>query len=189
MIGRIGLDFATLEGSDFDDPLGASTGASVIFANSGGVMEAALRTAVEALSGTVLENVEFTAIRERAGIREAALTIGESTVRVAVANTLGNARVLLEEIKGGVSPYAFIEVMTCPDGCIGGGGQPIPSTAEVRSKRIASIYEEDRHKPIRKSHENPSITELYETFLTRPLSDLSHELLHTHYTGRDAYRF
>lgn len=189
MIGRIGLDFATVEGSDFDDPLGASTGASVIFANSGGVMEAALRTAVEALTGTVLENVEFTALRERAGIREAALTIGESTVRVAVANTLGNARVLLEEIKGGVSPYAFIEVMTCPDGCIGGGGQPIPSTAEVRSKRIASIYEEDRHKPIRKSHENPSITELYETFLTRPLSDLSHELLHTHYTKRDAYRF
>jgi iron only hydrogenase large subunit-like protein len=110
-------------------------------------------------------------------------------VRVAVANTLGNARVLLDQIKGGESPYAFIEVMTCPDGCIGGGGQPIPSTAEIRAKRIASIYEEDRHKPIRKSHENPSIKELYETFLTKPLSDISHQLLHTEYTKGDAYRY
>ncbi|MCK9546983.1 MAG: NADH-dependent [FeFe] hydrogenase, group A6 [Sphaerochaeta sp.] len=189
MLERIGLDFSTLEGSDFDDPLGASTGGAVIFANSGGVMEAALRTAVETLTGTVLENVEFSDLRERAGIREAALTIGESTVRVAVANTLGNARVLLDQIKGGESPYAFIEVMTCPDGCIGGGGQPIPSTAEIRAKRIASIYEEDRHKPIRKSHENPSIKELYETFLTKPLSDVSHQLLHTEYTKGDAYRY
>lgn len=189
MLARIGLDFATLEGSQFDDPLGSSTGGAVIFATSGGVMEAALRTAVEALTGTVLENVEFSELRERTGIREAALTIGESTVRVAVANTLGNARILLDQIKAGESPYTFVEVMTCPDGCIGGGGQPIPSTAEIRAKRIASIWEEDRNKPIRKSHENPSVTELYETFLTAPLSPLSHALLHTSYTKGDAYRY
>ncbi|NMA22203.1 MAG: 4Fe-4S binding protein, partial [Spirochaetales bacterium] len=189
MLKRIGLDFERLEGSDFDDPLGASTGGAVIFANSGGVMEAALRTAVETLTGDELVDVEFSDLRERQGIREAALTIGESTVKVAVANTLANARVLLDQIKDGNSPYTFIEVMTCPDGCIGGGGQPIPSTEEIRAKRIASIYEEDRHKPIRKSHDNPSIQQLYTNFLDKPLSDLSHQLLHTHYTERDAYQW
>lgn len=189
MLNRIGLDFASVEGSQFDDPLGDSTGGAVIFANSGGVMEAALRTAVEALTGTAAAHIEFSELRERTGIREAALTIGEQTVRVAVANTLGNARILLDQIKSGESPYTFIEVMTCPDGCIGGGGQPIPSTAEIRAKRIASIYEEDRHKPIRKSHENPSIKRLYETFLGSPLSSTSHQLLHTHYTKGDAYRY
>jgi NADH-quinone oxidoreductase subunit G len=189
MLGRIGLDFESLEGSQFDDPLGASTGGAVIFANSGGVMEAALRTAFETLTGTVLEEVEFSDLRERTGIREATITIGESEVKVAVANTLGNARVLLDQIKEGTSPYTFIEVMTCPDGCIGGGGQPIPSTRDIRAKRIASIYEEDRHMPIRKSHDNPSIQDLYASFLTEPLSDLSHQLLHTHYTKRDAYNW
>lgn len=166
MLKQAGIDFAGLEASEFDDPLGASTGGAVIFASSGGVMEAALRTAVEKLTGNVLKEVEFAQLRERKGIREAALKLGESTIKVAVANTLSNARVLLDQIKAGTSPYTFIEVMTCPDGCLGGGGQPIPTTADIRLKRAQSIYEEDRNKPIRKSHENPAIQDLYARFWT-----------------------
>jgi len=150
-------------------------------------MEAALRTAVEKLTGNVLKEVEFAQLRERKGIREAALKLGESTIKVAVANTLSNARVLLDQIKAGTSPYTFIEVMTCPDGCLGGGGQPIPTTADIRLKRAQSIYEEDRNKPIRKSHENPAIQDLYARFLDQPLSPMSHHLLHTTYTKRVVY--
>ncbi len=187
MLKQAGIDFAGLEASEFDDPLGASTGGAVIFASSGGVMEAALRTAVEKLTGNVLKEVEFAQLRERKGIREAALKLGESTIKVAVANTLSNARVLLDQIKAGTSPYTFIEVMTCPDGCLGGGGQPIPTTADIRLKRAQSIYEEDRNKPIRKSHENPAIQDLYARFLDQPLSPMSHHLLHTTYTKRVVY--
>jgi iron only hydrogenase large subunit-like protein len=113
--------------------------------------------------------------------------IGETPLKVAVANTLANARVLLDQIQEGNSPYAFIEVMTCPDGCLGGGGQPIPTNKEIRRKRAMSIYEEDRGMPIRKSHENPSIQELYTSFLKQPLGHLSHQLLHTTYVKRGAY--
>ncbi len=187
MLKQIGLDFASLEDSDFDDPLGASTGGAVIFASSGGVMEAALRTAVEKLTGNVLQDVEFAQLRERKGIREASLQIGGSSVKVAVANTLANARILLDQIQAGTSPYTFIEVMTCPDGCLGGGGQPIPTTADIRKERARSIYEEDRSKPIRKSHENPAIQDLYTRFLDKPLSEMSHHLLHTTYTKREVY--
>jgi iron-only hydrogenase group A len=189
MLKMVGIDFASLGEGEFDDPLGASTGGAVIFASSGGVMEAALRTAVEKLTGSVLQEVEFASLRERKGIREAALQIGESTVKVAVANTLANARVLLDQIKAGTSPYTFIEVMTCPDGCLGGGGQPIPTNADIRAKRAQSIYEEDRSKPIRKSHENPAIKDLYALFLDQPLSQMSHHLLHTTYTKRLEYPF
>lgn len=189
MLKRLGIDFASLQESPFDDPLGESTGSAVIFAASGGVMEAALRTAYEKLTGNSLENLEFSALRERKGIREATIQIGELTCKVAVTNTLGNARVLLDQIKDGTSEYAFIEVMTCPDGCIGGGGQSIPSHAEQRSKRIESIYAEDRGKKQRKSHENPSIQNLYASFLTEPLSEMSHHLLHTHYTKRSAWDY
>ncbi|ADY13417.1 NADH-dependent [FeFe] hydrogenase, group A6 [Sphaerochaeta globosa] len=187
MLKQVGIDFSALKEEAFDDPLGASTGGAVIFASSGGVMEAALRTAVEKLTGSVLAEVEFAQLRERTGIREAALQVGDSTIKVAVANTLSNARVLLDQIQGGTSPYAFIEVMTCPDGCLGGGGQPIPTNADIRLKRAQSIYEEDRHKPIRKSHENPAIQDLYARFLDQPLSEMSHHLLHTTYTKRQEY--
>ena len=189
MLKMVGIDFASIGEGEFDDPLGASTGGAVIFASSGGVMEAALRTAVEKLTGSVLQEVEFASLRERKGIREAALQIGESTVKVAVANTLSNARVLLDQIKAGTSPYTFIEVMTCPDGCLGGGGQPIPINADIRAKRAQSIYEEDRSKPIRKSHEKPAIKDLYARFLDQPLSQMSHHLLHTTYTKRLEYPF
>jgi iron only hydrogenase large subunit-like protein len=150
-------------------------------------MEAALRTAYETITKTTLEELEFEQIRIGEGIREATIMIGETPLKVAVANTLANARVLLDQIQEGKSPYAFIEVMTCPDGCLGGGGQPIPSTKEIRRKRAMSIYEEDRGMPIRKSHENPSIQELYTSFLKQPLGHLSHQLLHTTYVKRGAY--
>ena len=187
MLKRIGIDFAHLEEGKFDDPLGQSTGSAVLFGATGGVMEAAIRTAYEAITKTTLEELEFEQIRIGKGIREATIMIGETPLKVAVANTLANARVLLDQIQEGKSPYAFIEVMTCPDGCLGGGGQPIPSTKEIRRKRAMSIYEEDRGMPIRKSHENPSIQELYTSFLEQPLGHLSHQLLHTTYVKRGAY--
>ncbi len=188
MLKRIGVDFSHLKDGKFDDPLGQSTGSAVLFGATGGVMEAALRTAYETLTKTKLEALEFEQIRIGDGIREASIAIGDTNLKVAVANTLSNARVLLDQIERGESPYAFIEVMACPDGCLGGGGQPIPSTKEIRRKRAESIYEEDRGMPIRKSHENPSIQKLYDEFLEKPLGHMSHQLLHTTYVRRNAYR-
>lgn len=188
MLKTVGIDFAHLEDGLFDDPLGASTGSAALFASSGGVMEAALRTAYEKLTNTTLEQLEFAPLRQQQGMKEASVQIGDVTIKVAVANTLANARILLEQIKAGTSPYTFIEVMTCPDGCLGGGGQPIPTTKEIRAKRAQSIFAEDGRMPIRKSHENPSILQLYDSFLEKPLGTMSHHLLHTEYTKRDAYQ-
>ena len=188
MLKTVGIDFAHLEDGLFDDPLGASTGSAALFASSGGVMEAALRTAYEKLTNTTLEQLEFAPLRQQLGMKEASVQIGDATIKVAVANTLANARVLLEQIKEGTSPYTFIEVMTCPDGCLGGGGQPIPTTKEIRAKRAQSIFAEDSRMPIRKSHENPSILQLYDSFLEKPLGTMSHHLLHTTYIKRDAYQ-
>ena len=187
MFKQIGLDFSHLPAEDFDDPLGNSTGAAVIFGATGGVMEAALRTAYEVLTEKTLEDVNFEVVRGMEGIKEATLDINGNPVRVAVAHTLKNARILLDQIKAGTSPYAFIEVMTCPGGCLGGGGQPIPTTEEIRKKRAASIYEEDLNLKIRKSHENPDIQTLYAQFLLNPLGEKSHHLLHTTYTKRPEY--
>ncbi len=184
MFKEAGVDFASLPNEDFDNPLGESTGAAVIFAATGGVMEAALRTAYEVISGKTLENVEFHAVRGMEGIKEAEVDIDGLVVKVAVAHTLSNARILLEQIKDGTSPYAFIEVMACPGGCLGGGGQPIPTTWEIRKKRAESIYQEDINLGTRKSHENPDIAMIYEEFLKEPLGHHSHQLLHTHYTER-----
>ncbi len=184
MFREAGIDFASLPKEEFDSPLGASTGAAVIFAASGGVMEAALRTAYEVITGKTLENVEFKAVRGMEGIKEAEVDIDGLVVKVAVAHTLKNARKLLDEIKGGTSPYAFIEVMACPGGCLGGGGQPIPTTWEIRKKRAESIYQEDINLVTRKSHENPDIKALYSEFLKEPLGHHSHQLLHTKYTAR-----
>jgi len=184
MFKEVGIDFRSLPAEDFDNPLGISTGAAVIFGATGGVMEAALRTAYEVLTGGPLEDVNLTAVRGMEGIREADININGTILKVAVAHTLKNARILLEQIENGTSPYAFIEVMTCPGGCLGGGGQPIPTNAEIRTKRAESIYAEDSHKFIRKSHENPEIKYLYDHFLKEPLGALSHELLHTKYVER-----
>ncbi|MCD6093665.1 MAG: iron hydrogenase small subunit [Candidatus Omnitrophica bacterium] len=208
MIKEAGVDFINLEDEDFDEPLGISTGAAVIFGATGGVMEAALRTAYEIVTGKTLERVEFEQVRGMQGIKQAEINLegfnpvrsnSEATsgspagtpngvnLKVAVAHGLSNARILLEEIQKGTSPYHFIEIMACPGGCLGGGGQPMPTNEEIRKKRAASLYLEDRNKPIRKSHQNPAIIALYEEFLGKPLSEKSHHLLHTTYTKRERY--
>jgi len=184
MFHTAGIDFAHLPEEPFDNPLGESTGAAVIFGSSGGVMEAALRTAFELYTGKKPESLDFRSVRGQQGIKEAAINLDGTTIRVAVANTLKNAALLLDQIKSGTSPYTFIEVMTCPGGCLGGGGQPIPTNAEIREKRAASIYYEDAHKAIRQSHENPEIIKLYNEFLKEPLGERSHHLLHTSYQQR-----
>jgi iron-only hydrogenase group A len=187
MFQESGVQFATLPSEEFDHPLGESTGAAVIFGSTGGVMEAALRTAYEVVTGDALTDLNFTAVRGMDGIREAEVDLKGTRLKVAVAHTLGNARKLLEQIERGESPYAFIEVMSCPGGCLGGGGQPIPTTWETRRKRAESIYAEDLGKPIRKSHENPAVAALYKEVLKAPLGELSHHLLHTHYEKRGVF--
>jgi len=184
MFKEVGIDFSNLPEEEFDSPLGVSTGAGVIFGATGGVMEAALRTAYEVITGSQLTNVDFVAVRGMEGIKEAEIDLNGTRLKVAVAHTLSNARTLLEQIENGTSPYTFIEVMTCPGGCLGGGGQPIPTDEEIRLKRAESIYLEDKNKPIRKSHENPEIQYLHRHFLQKPLSEKAHHLLHTHYVER-----
>ncbi|MGE5370471.1 MAG: NADH-dependent [FeFe] hydrogenase, group A6 [Solirubrobacterales bacterium] len=187
-VGRLfrmsGIDFTKLASSQFDSLLGQYTGAAVIFGASGGVMEAALRTVYEVVTGKTLEDVNFTMVRGFDGMKEAEVDLDGTKVKVAVANSLGNARKIMDDIKAGTSPYHFIEVMCCPGGCIGGGGQPIPSTIAKRMERINAIYEEDAGCPIRKSHENAEVKKLYDDFLHEPLGHKSHELLHTHYHPR-----
>ncbi len=187
MFKETGIRFSSLPLEEFDSPLGASTGAAVIFGATGGVMEAALRTAYEVVTGSTLPNVNFAAVRGMEGIKEAEVDMNGTKVKVAVAHTLKNARQLLDQIERGESPYAFIEVMTCPGGCLGGGGQPIPTTWEIRKKRAESLYKEDAGKPVRKSHENPEIAILYKEFLKEPLGDVSHHLLHTTYVKRGIF--
>jgi iron-only hydrogenase group A len=189
MLKEAGIDLAALKEEEFDNPLGASTGAAVIFGVTGGVMEAALRTAYEVVTGKTLAKVDFEQVRGLEGIKQADIQVGDLTLKVAIANGLGNARVLLDQIKAGTSPYHFIEIMTCPGGCIGGGGQPLNNEKTTKSKRMAGIYKEDKSLSLRKSHENPSVQELYKQFLGQPLGHLSHELLHTHYLNRGTSKF
>ena len=176
MIKEAGIDFIELADENFDEPLGVSTGAAVIFGATGGVMEAALRTAYEVLTGKTLEKIDFETVRGLKGIKTAEVDIDGMKLKVAVASSLSNARVLLDEIQAGKSPYAFIEIMTCPGGCIGGGGQPIPTDTEIRQKRMNAIYQEDLNKPLRKSHQNPAVQALYKDFLGEPLGEMSHHL-------------
>lgn len=187
MIREIGLDFANLENEQFDAPLGISTGAAMIFGATGGVMEAAIRTVYEVVTKETLDDVNFTSVRGLDGIKEATIKVGEIEVKVAVASGLGNARKLMDKVSSGEVDYHFIEIMCCPGGCLGGGGQPIPTTDEIRKARMKAIYEEDEALPLRKSHENPAVVALYQEFLGEPLSHKSHELLHTHYTPRPKY--
>jgi NADP-reducing hydrogenase subunit HndD len=187
MIREVGLDFANLDNQDFDLPLGISTGAAVIFGATGGVMEAALRTVYEILTKETLANIDFTAVRGLEGVKEATVQVGELPVKVAVANGLSNARRLMDKVSSGEADYHFIEIMCCPGGCLGGGGQPIPTTEEVRKARMQAIYEEDASLPIRKSHENPAVKALYDEYLGEPLGHKSHKLLHTSYTPRSQY--
>lgn len=184
MFRESGIEFTQLPEEEYDNPLGESSGAGVIFGSTGGVMEAALRTAYELYTGKPPEDIDFYAVRGLDGIREADINLNGTIIKVAVAHTLKNAAILLDQIRDGTSPYTFIEVMTCPGGCLGGGGQPIPTNAEIREKRAASIYLEDKHKTNRKSHKNPEILSLYEEFLIEPLGEKSHHLLHTYYVER-----
>jgi len=188
MIKQAGIDFEGLPDEGYDDPMGEYTGAATIFGATGGVMEAALRTAYEVATGKTLENVEFTAVRGLQGIKEATVPLdGIGDVRVAVSHGLGNARKLLDRIKTGEANYHFIEVMACPGGCVGGGGQPIPVDNEIRMKRAQALYSEDCALTYRKSHDNPSIKKIYEVYRGAPLGEKSHHLLHTHYTPRSKF--
>ncbi len=185
MIREAGIDFPNLQDESFDSILGESTGAAVIFGVTGGVMEAALRTAYEWITNESLDNVEFNAVRGLDGIKEASVKIKDIEIKAAIVSGLGNARKLLNAIKEGKADYQVIEVMACPGGCINGGGQPyIHGNYEILKDRMNALYEEDRNKPLRKSHENPEIIKLYNDFLGKPNSEKAHKLLHTKYTKR-----
>lgn len=192
MIKEAGINFLALPDEPFDDPLGVSTGAGVIFGATGGVMEAALRTVAEMLTGRELDNIEYGAVRGIDGIKTAAIEINGMTIRAAVAHGTANAAALLDRIKSGQEQYDFVEIMACPGGCVNGGGQPILTASERWDidplvARAKAIYDEDRDMPIRKSHQNPQIKAIYSEFLEKPNSHIAHQLLHTHYTKRLKY--
>ncbi|OPZ89572.1 MAG: NADP-reducing hydrogenase subunit HndC [Firmicutes bacterium ADurb.Bin419] len=192
MIKEAGIDFKEIDEKHFDDPMGDATGAGVIFGATGGVMEAALRTVAEVLSGKSIENVDYEQVRGVEGIKEATVKVGDLELKAAVAHGLGNARKLLDRIKAGEANYHFVEIMACPGGCVNGGGQPIQpskvrSWTDLRAERAKAIYQEDRELPIRKSHENPKVKALYDEYLGEPGGHKSHKLLHTHYTKRENY--
>jgi NADP-reducing hydrogenase subunit HndD len=199
LIKQAGLDFNKLEEAKYDRLMGDSTGAAVIFGATGGVMEAALRTAYEIVTGRPVpfENLNITPVRGMDGVREATVKIEKPLkewafldgieLKCAVAHGLVNAKTVMEAIKSGKADYHFIEFMACPGGCLGGGGQPIPTSPEIRKKRTEAIYAEDVDMPLRKSHDNPEVKKLYKDFLKEPLGEASHHLLHTKYTKRDRY--
>lgn len=184
MIREAGIDFASLPEENFDSPLGIGTGAGAIFGNTGGVMEAALRTVADVVSGEDLPKLEYEEVRGMEETREATVTVAGKEIKVAVVNTLGSARKMLERIKAGTADYQFIEVMACPGGCIGGGGQPVPVNREIRQKRREALFDCDRMSELRKSHENPEIKALYDNWLGKPLGEKAHHLLHTHYSPK-----
>jgi len=192
MIKEARLNFHELPDGNFDKVLGEYTGAGVIFGATGGVMEAALRTVADVLTGEDLEAIEYEAVRGTEGIKEASVDIGDLTVNVAIAHSTSKAKELLESDKFADKFYHFIEIMACPGGCVNGGGQPYV-TAEVRNsinvkeERAKALYEEDKKMPLRKSHKNPEIIALYKDFLGEPNSHKAHELLHTHYSAKDKY--
>ncbi len=189
-IKQANIDFINLPEEDFDHPLGESTGASVIFGNTGGVIEAACRTAYEIHTGKKLDKVEFNELRGMEGIREATIDFDGLPINIGIAHGLGNARKLLDDVKAGKSKFHAIEIMACPGGCIGGGGQPYHhGDSSILKKRAAAIYREDVGKPIRKSHENPDIIKLYDEFLGKPCGEKSHHLLHTHYFDKSTEVF
>ena len=198
MIREAGIDFAALDDSSPDDLMGQYTGAGTIFGATGGVMEAALRTVYEKVTGTPLPGVDVKEARGIQGVKEFSVDVAGTTLNFAVANGLGNARKVLDRLaeakeKNEPIPYHFIEVMACPGGCVGGGGQPYGATQRSilkrRAERATGLYAEDREMKIRKSHENPEVVKLYEEFLEHPLSHKSHELLHTTYTPREEFTF
>ena len=188
MIKQNNIDFVNLEEEKFDSPMGEATGAAAIFGTTGGVMEAALRTVEDILTGKNLEKIEYTQIRGEKGIKEATLNINGKDIKIAVAHGLKNARIIMEEIKSGKSPYHFVEIMACPGGCVMGGGQPIHSSKErelidIRALRASALYTIDEKSVIRKSHENPVLQKIYKEYLGEPGGHRAHELLHTSYAA------
>ena len=193
MIKQANIDFVNLEETEFDDPMGEATGAAAIFGTTGGVMEAALRTAYETVTGKELEKVEFEAVRGEVGIKKASVNLEGKEVKIVVAHGLGNARKVLDEIKNGEADYQFVEIMACPGGCIMGGGQPIVCSKkrldfDVRKLRAEALYKIDEESTLRKSHENPALKRIYEEYLEKPGSYRAHKLLHTHYVEREKYK-
>ena len=192
MIKQANIDFVRLEDGQFDDPMGEATGAAAIFGTTGGVMEAALRTAYETITGEELKELNFEDVRGKDGIKKATIKIGDIDLKVAVAHGLANARKILDEIKEGKADYQFVEIMACPGGCIMGGGQPIKSSkvrseVDVRKLRANALYSIDEKSTIRKSHENPAVKKFYEEFFEKTGSHKAHELLHTTYSKREKY--
>ena len=199
MIKQAGIDFMKLDDMHYDRLMGESTGAGVIFGATGGVMEAALRTAYELVTGrdVPFENLNITPVRGMDGVKEASIKIENPLkewafldgveLKCAIAHGLVNAKKVMDSIISGQANYHFIEIMACPGGCLGGGGQPIPTSPEIRRKRTEAIYAEDEGMPLRKSHQNPEIIKIYKDFLGKPLGDKSHHLLHTKYTARKRY--
>ena len=193
MIESAGIYFKHLPDEEFDNPLGDSTGAAVIFGATGGVMEAALRTAVEKLSGEELKSLDFTEVRGTDGIKEASYTVNGMEVKVCVVSGLANANTIMEKVKNGTADYHFIEIMGCPGGCVNGGGQPIQHAVvrnfvDLRARRAAALYEADKDMPLRKSHESEAVKRLYAEFLGEPGSHKAHEVLHTSYVARPKYK-
>ena len=193
MIESAGIYFKHLPDEEFDNPLGDSTGAAVIFGTTGGVMEAALRTAVEKLSGEELKSLDFTEVRGTDGIKEASYTVNGMEVKVCVVSGLANANTIMEKVKNGTADYHFIEIMGCPGGCVNGGGQPIQHAVvrnfvDLRARRAAALYEADKDMPLRKSHESEAVKRLYAEFLGEPGSHKAHEVLHTSYVARPKYK-
>ena len=192
MIDRAGINFAELPDEEFDDPMGVTTGAAAIFGATGGAMEAALRTAAEWITGSDAAPVDFVEVRGVEGVKEATYQVGDLTLNVAVASGLANAKRVLDSIKSGEKTYHFIEVMGCPGGCVNGGGQPVQPArirnwVDLKSLRAAALYEEDKNLPIRKSHENPVLKQIYKEFLKTPGSHVAHQVLHTSYRKLDRF--
>ena len=192
MIKQANIEFTKLEDGTFDDPMGEATGAGAIFGTTGGVMEAALRTAQDILTGENLDKIDFEAVRGGNGIKRATVNVAGEEIKVVAASGLANARTILEEIKNGKADYQFVEIMACPGGCIMGGGQPIKSSkvraeVDVRKLRADALYTIDEKSAIRKSHENPALQKIYKDYLGEPGGELAHKLLHTTYTKREKY--
>ena len=193
MIKQAHIDFVNLEDSVFDDPMGEASGAGAIFGTTGGVMEAALRTVQEKVTGNAFEKLEYEEIRGEKGIKKATLNMNGTEVKVVVASGLKNAGIVMDEIKSGKADYQFVEIMACPGGCVMGGGQPIRTSKEranidIRAKRAAAIYSIDEKSVVRKSHENPVLQKIYKEYIGEPCGHRAHELLHTSYVAREKYR-
>ena len=192
MIKQGNIEFTTLDDSEFDLPMGEATGAAAIFGTTGGVMEAALRTAQDTLTGENLPKIDFEQVRGGEGIKRATVNIAGKDIKVVAASDLANARKILEEIRSGKADYQFVEIMACPGGCVMGGGQPIKSSkirseVDVRALRAGALYSIDEKSTIRKSHENPVVKKIYDEFLQKPGSELAEKLLHTSYKKREKY--